>query len=77
MNNVGGVIPANPPVIPAKAGIHLHNPWIPAFAGMTMRVAPNLSRIAHSVPRAKARGQNPLTLGQQTLAIHYLVHKID
>ena len=21
---------------PAKAGIYLHNPWIPAFAGMTM-----------------------------------------
>ena len=76
MNNAGGVIPAKPRH-PAKAGIHLHNPWIPAFAGMTMRVAPNLSRIAHSVPRAKARGQNPLTLGQQTLAIQYLVHKID
>jgi hypothetical protein len=28
MNNVGGVIPANPPVIPAKAGIHLRHPGV-------------------------------------------------
>ena len=25
----------NPPTIPAKAGIQINAPWIPAFAGMT------------------------------------------
>ena len=31
------VIPAIHPVIPAKAGIH-HEQWIPAFAGMTLKL---------------------------------------